>query len=271
MPSTPNFGWPTLADDEQVANAPAVFRQFGDAVDATVAAGFRLVGVRTFTANGTFSKADPFGDGSFDGALMRAVRVRLVGGGGGGGGAAVTSVSECAVAGGGGGAAYAESFILASSLTSSVDVVVGAGGAAGAAGANAGSVGGSSFFGETESFEVFAEGGGGGGGGPARNVPHCNAPGAGGSGVTGQFTSRGSSGLGVTFSNVQDSINRPGGGASQLGQMGSSASISTGSSGLAEVGRRGAGGGGGVNTQNQSTARPGASGQSGLVIVEVFA
>src|SRR4051812_9014265 len=90
---------------------------------------------QVFTANGTWNKP----------AGLRHIIVEVVGGGGAGGGC--TSIASGAGCGSGGGAGgYSRKLILASALSASHPVTVGAAGAAGAAGANAGGNGGTSSF-----------------------------------------------------------------------------------------------------------------------------
>jgi hypothetical protein len=230
--------------------------------------GYRFAGTRYYTSDGTFDKADPLGTGDIG---FRAVRVRVIGAGGGGGGAASTGASASAAGGGGGGGAFAESFILASALTSSVTVTRGAGGAAGAAGANAGSDGGASEFGVGTAFEVSAAGGRGGGAGFSRANPDYNSPGDGGETFVGDFGSNGSAGIPVHLAPDLVSIVRPAGGsAGAFSASGKSERLSSGGNGIIGSTRPGGGGGGGCNVAGQATARSGATGQAGIVIVEVY-
>jgi hypothetical protein len=116
-------------------------------VNDQLALGFQYVGTRYYTSSGTFAKADPFGDSSFDGAKMRAIRVRVQAGGGGAAGCGTTGAGQVDIAESGGAGGYAESFITdIAGLGTSVTVTRGDGGAGGT-GAAVGSVGGSSSFG----------------------------------------------------------------------------------------------------------------------------
>jgi hypothetical protein len=231
--------------------------------------GYRYVGTRYFTSSGTFAKANPLGTGDVG---CRAVRVRVVGAGGGGGGAAATGAAQASAGGGGGGGAFAESFILASALPTSVTVTRGAGGVGGAAGANAGSAGGASEFGAGEAFEVSAAGGLGGGAGFARGTPDYCAAGGEGNTFVGDFGSNGNSGLAVLIAPDLTSIARPAGGAAAaFSGSGSSGRLSAGGNGIVGNTRPGGGGGGGCNIASQASARSGGTGQNGVVIVEVYA
>jgi len=124
-----------------------------------------------FTTSGSYSKP----------AGLLAVEVTVVGGGGGGGGAAIS-----AVAGGGGGGGAAIEILLASALSASETVTIGAGGAGGSSG-----VGGT---GGTTSFGAFlsATGGVGGGAGNAQ----VEEGGAGGIGSGGDLNLKGNGGGG---------------------------------------------------------------------------
>jgi hypothetical protein len=297
MPSTRNFGWPTPEDTAQVANGPAIIRALGDAIDSTIGdknipdfsddtpadgqvltfdqaqgvyvpedptatpAGFTFVGTRIFTADGTFSKADPFGDGSFDGALMRAVRVRAVGGGGGGGGASTTGAGESSAGAGGGSGGFAESLILSSAIGSSEPVTVGLGGTGGAG--VAGTVGGNTSFGSS----VVGPGGVPGATReadtvPSTIIPSTTVPAA----PTGDLTIIGAFGTPPLL--MRDNRRSSGAGAeSPLG--GGGRPVGSGN-GLSTDGF-GGGGGGAANQPNQATARDGGDGGDGVVIVEVFA
>lgn len=269
MATTSNFGWPTPDDTDLVRDGAAAIRNLGSAVDTTVALGFRYVGTRFYTSSGTFVKADPFGDGSFDGAKLRAIRVRMVGGGGGGGGCVATDAGQNAAAGAGGSGAYAESFITnIAGLATSETVTRGDGGTGGTAGANSGSVGGNSSFGTL----VVAPGGGGGGGSGTFPVPRIlGTPGGGGSSgsATGDIVADGSSSA-RNFCIVADFVTTALAPASALSGSRVPAGTATGANGLAGLPFGGAGGGG-LNAQSQATARAGGAGAAGIVIVDVFA
>ncbi len=226
--------------------------------------GYRYVQTLYFTTNDTFEKADY--------SWLSAVRVKLSGGGGGGGGAATTGEGENAVASGGGGAAYAESFIDANVLSSSVGIVVGAGGNAGVAGSNAGGAGGESSFGEGQPYEVSAEGGAGGAGGAATSsVPGISSgggtPGRDGVGDLVIAGARTGARIYLTVSSVLLGNS----GTSFLGSPSENGVTGSGANGQPHGEGFGAGGGGGANSENQSTARSGAVGAPGIVIIELYA
>jgi hypothetical protein len=217
--------------------------------------GLVLVGTRYYTSDGTFDKADPFDDGSFDGSLMRAIRVRLAGAGGGSGGAATAN----RISAGGGGGAYAEKFITdIAGLSASESVTVGLGGTAGADTDGAGGNGGSS-----SAFGVTAGGGTGGeptsgsfgesAGGTATGADFSVAGGEGGTRLTGVGTTvfQTASGGGSLLGNP--AVVRPGA-ANQAGRVGSG--FGTGAMGAMFI---------------STTTQFGAAGRPGVVIVEVYA
>jgi hypothetical protein len=174
------------------------------------------------------------------------VRVVMWGGGGGGGGGGSSATTKCGGAGGGG-AAYAEWIFLASDLTSTESVNVGAAGSSGAGGASAsdgsdGGAGGDSSFGSsgTNSITTWIKAYGGGGG--RRGTATLIAGAGGGGGGTG-----GAGGVGLA------ATAGPGGFPGPVGVKGVSGVVSgTGSDGVltnstshnAEFG----GGGGGGRT-----------------------
>jgi hypothetical protein len=209
-----------------------------------------------YTSSGTFTKATyPW---------LRAIRVKVQGAGGGSGGCAATGSSAASGSASGGGGAYAESFITnIAGLPSSVTVTRGAGGAGGAAGDNSGSTGGTSSFGSL----VSANGGFGGGGSGAFAYAVFNGS-SGGVAATGDFiVIGGSSG----FSESTPTLVRVGGsGGSYLGNA-VSPWVSFNALGSITGNLYGVGAGGAANTQNQGTARPGAGGGNGIVIVELYA
>jgi hypothetical protein len=244
---------------------PAVWNATADLLET----GFRLVGTRYFTANGTFAKADPFDDGNPSGVVVRAVRVKVQAGGGGSGSCRATTATQGSGSGGGSGGGYAESFILASALTASVSVVRGAGGAGGAAPDTAGSTGGASSFGSGEAFEVSAVGGNGSDFSLARTSPTipAGAPAANAGGV-GNLVVPGGGGGTPAIVGTEGFFGV--GGSSFLSNTNSASRSSSGSNGL---GGQSFGGGarGSINCNDQATARNGSVGAAGLVIVEVFA
>jgi len=128
----------------------------GQAIFATVPSG-ATVSISEFTASGTWTKP----------AGASVVYVFAVAGGGGGASGRRSTSSTASVGGGGGaGGGHAEKIIMASELSSSVTVTVGAGGAGGAgagttaAGAgNVGTVGGNTYFNGSTFGLVSAYGG----------------------------------------------------------------------------------------------------------------
>lgn len=270
MPETPIYGFSyetpqskpgiTLTGDidgsspilaEQVENVAAAFDSRLTAVETS---GYRYLTTVVFTANGTFTK------GSYSG--FRALRVRGSGGGGQCGGVALTGVGQANEGGAGGGSGYAESFLTDASVPSSVAVTIGAGGSSGGAGAN-GQDGGTTTFGALLSIT-----GGGGGIAMAATTGNLVAGGGGsGSGSGGNlFNLLGSQGMpGVCAAGFP--VRQNSGGASPFfGGNAMSASASTnGQAGL----NYGSGGGGARNGASQS-ARIGAAGSAGIVIVDVF-
>jgi hypothetical protein len=229
--------------------------------------GFRYVGTRYYTSSGTFAKADPFGDGSFDGSRMRGIRVRLVGGGGGSGGSTTTAAGGVSAGAPGGGGGYAEKFITdIAGLTASETVTLGAGGAAGTA-AGAGNNGGTS-----SAFGVTATGGEGGAAGIAialaSQIP--GTPALGGAGTGGDLNVRGDQGVSAFFTAVDRAFRGASGGSVFSGMR--SAGVAGGAdAGIApSTSAIGVGALGGVSTSN-TAGQVGAAGSDGIVIVDVFA
>ena len=268
MAITRLIGGLTPADGADPRTFPAIWNAAADELET----GYRFVATRTFTANGTFAKADPFNDGNPSGIVVRAVRVRVQAGGGGAGGAAATTSTQYAAGGAGGGGAYAESFVLAAALGTSETVTVGAAGAGGAAGNNNGTAGGGSSFGTL----VTASGGNFGNGRAAQTVPNgrSGVSGTVQTTATGDLTFAGQEGTpNVTLPHTLEFIIAPSGGLSRLGVGGAGRVRQTGTAGLdGNAGNGfGAGGSGGVNTDTQAVGRAGGAGVAGVVIVEVFA
>ena len=245
-----------VGEDNQVltANSSAT-----NGVEWATQEGYRLVETIYYTSSGTFTKATyPW---------LRAVTATVVAGGGGGGGAAATGASQSTTGGpGGGGGAAIANLIPATSLGESVTVTVGAGGAGGTAGANNGSSGGASSFGTFAS----AAGGGGGDGQTAGTAPRAGAIGGErASGTVGDLRLTSSGGQrGFTISVNAGQI-RPAGGHSALFINGQE-SLFTNGDGLGGK-NPGTGGSGGGNVQSITTARSGGSGDTGIVILELYA
>lgn len=216
--------------------------------------GYHLV---TFTASGTFAKADyPW---------AKSVRVRVVGGGGGSGGCALTAAGETSAGGGGGGGGYAEKRIPVSALAASETVTVGAAGTAGGTGTSGGT-GGTSSFGS----HAVATGGAGGDVGAAASplTMVSGAPGGGGNGTTGDVVVRGDQAY-PAFALAVNRVFISWGGASVLAASRGRAAIGAGTA-AAEGFQYGGGAHGPGNTQSEASARAGAAGAAGVVIVEIF-
>lgn len=244
MGTTSNFGFPFPEDTDLVRDGAQAIEDLADAVDATVAAGFRFAGQVIYDTVGTFNfdKNNPLGTGDIG---LRAVRVRCQAGGAGGMG--TNNPGRCV--GGGGGGGYAESFILATSLAATESITVGAGGAGGTATADfsAGAAGSPSSFGTLVSaVGGLASGGNNGGGGGTATAGQIQIGGGGGGGGSG------------TFAEVTGA-----GGASVLG--GGGAGLGAGGSLTGQPGRNFGGGGGGARKN-----ATGGAGAQGIVIVDLF-
>ncbi|MFJ7314434.1 hypothetical protein ACIQVE_17065 [Pseudomonas sp. NPDC098747] len=106
----------------------------------------RLLGVKTFTASGTYVPT----------VGMKNALVKVVGGGGGSAGIGATTAAQYATVGGGASGSYAEAWLSSTTVGASQIVTVGVGGVGGSIAANAGG-GGTSSLGSL----VSAPGGGG--------------------------------------------------------------------------------------------------------------
>jgi hypothetical protein len=191
-------------------------------------------------ASGSFTKA------TYPGA--RAFRVQVQAPGGGGGGA---STQDGAAGGGGGSGGYSESLLLASALSSSETVTIGAVGAAGVAAAGTGGTGGATSFGA----HVTANGGLGGVGGASSSSNRLG--GAGGAVGTGTVVVGGGSGITSTAGSVSGS----GAASPNLGGPGAG----RGTAGAGNAGSNYGGGGGGGLRSGSDYA--GGAGGPGVVIV----
>ncbi|VVE78196.1 hypothetical protein [Pandoraea sputorum] len=204
----------------------------------------RLIGVRIFTASGTYTPTSG----------TTSVIVEIQGAGGAGGGCPAASGNSSA-GGGGGGGGYVKHRMT--SGFSGASVVVGAGGVGNASSAG-GSGGASSFAG------IVASGGGGGQiAGPAA-APVAATPGSGGAASGGNIFNRpgGHGRSGVVHSNTAVSL---GVGADSLLGRGGQGQVAA--DGIGGVGY-GAGGGGPVTGGTATTGGPGAA---GLVIIWEYA
>ena len=241
---------------------------------AALNVGFRFLARRIFDTPGTFtfSKADPMGNGSVDGSIIRAYRIICVGGGGGGAGGQATGANQCNPASGGSSGGYAERFALSSVYPDSVEVKVGAAGAAGT-GANGAS-------GEGTQFNVGLPGSvsatGGDGGRVFVNVVEPPAVSQNSflpsSGLVGDITDAGEVGKGSLCILVQGSGFSTGGtgGGGRFGTGGPGNPSGVGASFSNAQGFGGGGGGRSVPTASTAAAT-GGSATGGLVIVELYA
>lgn len=205
-----------------------------------------------YTSSGTFDKADYPG--------LRAIEVECQAGGGAGGGAPSTAGGQISVGAPGGGGCYARSFILVSDLDTTEAVTVGAGGT-GASGTTGGDGNSSSF--DTISGEVSATGGGGGGVIAAGNTDAAVVGGNGGQSGVGDIVIGGHSAP-ATYRLLASAAVSNSGGNSFLGSGGTRVSSNT----AGNPGVQGGGGSGTVNGASQS-ARTGAAGGDGVVIVHL--
>lgn len=219
--------------------------------------GMRYVQTVTFTASGTFTKADyPW---------LRGVRVRVQAAGGAGGGAPSNPANQHSSGGGGGGGGYAEKFLQASALAASETVTIGAAGAPGAAGAGGGNAANSSF-----GNHAVATGGLGGGIAATSGLMIGALGGNGGEGTTGDLLVDGQSGgMGSGYA----TLGHGGlGGSAVLGGGGRGAYTGAGS-GTAQgaPGGQYGGGGGGSSSNSGGAAIAGSAGGPGIILVDLYA
>jgi len=263
MASTSTFGWPTPDNSDPVRDGAFAIRTLGDAVDATLAGGFRLAGTRYFTSSGVFEKANPLLTGDIN---VRAIRVRACGGGGGGAGSPATTAGQVHAGCSGSGSAYAESFITnIAGLGTSETVTVGLGGAGGVGAAN-GADGQASAFGSLLEAR-------GGLGGFSQGVITATG---GYPGVSGQTIGTGD----LVLSGSPSTVGIASPGAFILSGIGGSSVIGGGASGVERFGSTGAnginggafggGGSGSVQGPSQGTPKDGGTGANGIVIVDVY-
>lgn len=215
----------------------------------------RFLGVRTFTASGTYVPT----------VGMKNVLVKVVGGGGGSAGLGATAAAQYATVGGGASGSYAEAWLSSTTVGSSQIVTVGVGGVGGLIAANAGG-GGSSSLGSL----LSAPGGGG-----SIWIDVTSAPGSGlytggypglpgkGGNIINMAGAAGSPGISINASTLAGH-----GGNSPLGSggFGSSAQGAIASPGTGF----GAGAGAIANAPSQH-GRPGAAGAPGAVIIFEYA
>jgi len=246
---TPSEGMVSFLKD---TNEIAVYN--GTAWVVYAGRGYQYVQTVYFTSSGTFTKATyPW---------LRAVKVKTVGGGGGGGYAGGTAAGS---GGGGGASAYAESFILATSLSASETVTVGAGGAGGVAATDTDATDGTdSSFGAL----VVADAGGDGQSWDSNDL-RTSRGGEGGvaSSSTGDFKTDGQAGTFGALLDIGTYYEMCGGtgGASILGGGG------RGGQGDNAGGNGSYGAGGGGAGERTTGGNNGGDGGAGIVIVELYA
>lgn len=216
--------------------------------------GFMFKQLVLFTSSGSFTKATYPG--------IRAIKVHVQAPGGGSGGVAATAAGQASFSGPGGGGGYTEEWILASALSTSETVTIGAVGAAGASGANNGGTGGTTSFGS----HCSATGGTGGIGSAATAGSQATAGGVGGTGTGGDINITGGDGTNVVIITASN-IKNGNAGSSMLGN-GRQAPQATSATGVAGY-DYGTGGQSSSNGASQS-ARTGAAGGAGIVIVHVY-
>jgi len=215
--------------------------------------------VQTYSASGTWTKPST--------ATFVLVRLYAGGGGGGSGRRGASGSTRCG-GGGGGGGAYAERFYLASALSSTESVSIGAGGTGGAAitadgtDGNAGSQGGNSTFSSGANLLTAFGGAGGrggtnssGGGGGGGGVLSAGSTTTGGEPRNGA-TSAGSQQFGggdASTTNLDGQPSAMGGGAGGASYS-AGASSASGAGGASFQGGPGGGGGGSIDSGNAAKA-----------------
>ncbi len=222
--------------------------------------GYRFSQTIKFTGSGSFTKATYPG--------LRMVVIHAVGSGGGGGGVGSTISTEVRAGAGGGGGGYGRSQVLASALSASETVTVGAGGAGGVGNAD-GADGNDSSVGAHASGRAGERGRLGVAIGVGKVQPGAT-PGEGLDGSTGDVIRRGGSGDSGLASGVSDRFQGGQGGTSGFGGGGGrGASVSTAATNGAVGGEFGGGGGGAGARQSQS-AQNGGAGGAGIVLIDLY-
>ncbi|WP_339464358.1 hypothetical protein [Pseudomonas sp. EA_65y_Pfl2_P74] len=215
----------------------------------------RLLGVKTFTASGTYVPA----------VGMKNVLVKMVGGGGGSAGIPATGSNQISVSGGGASGGYAEAWLDSAAIGSSQTITIGSAGASGPiAEGNGGSAG--SGVGSL----VSAPGGGGGNGVALLALPGFGL-------YTGGFPNQAPSGGNIVSTAgaagspgicVNGSVLAGHGASSPLGSGG------YGSSALSVAAAPGSGygsGAGGIGNSVNRPGRQGGAGGPGAVIIYEYA
>lgn len=218
---------------------------------AITAAQGRLIGLRVFTTNQTYTPTPG----------TSSVVVTVVGAGGGGGAAQTTGAAQCAAGSGGGGGGWAKERITAA--FSGVSITIGVGGTGGTGGA--GGTGGTTSFGAL----VSAAGGAGGsfGNATANSPPSVNGGALGGSGSGGHINGTGGLGNYAVYTVVPVSGK---GGSSLIGEGAQYVNALTTTPGTA-ANVAGAGGSGGANGAAQGAGAAGGNGAPGICIIEEYA
>ena len=196
-------------------------------------------------------------------AGARYIRVQVQGGGGAGGGCVATAASSVCAGGGGAGGAYAESYISANAVDSSVTVTVGTGGTGGT---------GTGGSGTTSSFGSYVSAAGGAGGGSTgTGSTNAGISGATGTGQTivGDLGIPGNGGGAGARQPSGVSIAGTGGGSHLGGGGRGTAAAGAVVSGQAGQGY-GGGGGAAVSGTSANAAADGGNGSDGVVIVTTF-
>lgn len=213
----------------------------------------RLIGVQTFTANGTYTPTSG----------TTSIVVEAIGGGGGGGGSANPPASNQSSAGGGGGGGY--SIGRFTSAFSGLAVTVGTGGAGGAINSGNGGNGGTTSLGA-----ILSAGGGIGAVGYTYTTVNTSllSPGANGGspGSGGNIYSSGGGGGGYGFMLPNSVIGGSGGSCSKNGAAVTSSGAN--SAGLAAT-SKGGGGGGGCSIAGSTFG--GGAGAPGVLIIYEYA
>jgi hypothetical protein len=219
--------------------------------------GYRFLETVAFTATDTFDKADYTG--------LRAVIVEVQAPGGGSAGCPLTGGGAASGGAGGGAGGYSRKFVLASALSASETVTIGAPGAAGAAGAppTSGGAGGTTSFGA----HCQATGGAGGAASPASSGNSTATPGDGGVGSGGDLNVDGDDGYEIRI--VGGVVVSSAAGARSMMAGRNRPSVSS-VGGGASVGNDFGGGATGPHNNASQSARDGAAGGAGIVLVHVY-
>lgn len=215
----------------------------------------RLLGVKTFTASGTYVPT----------AGMKNALVKVIGGGGGSAGIAATNSGQVSLTGGGSSGSYAEALVPSATVGASQIITVGVGGIGGVAAASGGP-------GETSSIGSLVSAPGGGGS-PANVAIGLNDfsllvggfPGtvSTGGNIVNSAGAAGSPGISVNGSTLAGH-----GANSPLGSGGFGSSVAL---ALAAPGSGYGAGAGGIANSINSQSRPGGAGARGAVIIYEYA